>query len=193
MSGTAKVELYQAAAEVLARVNKGEGIRRIIYSASVPPKMRPQLSAVVQGVKQHDKVIKKVLNREGQLQKSVPQDKMAVLMVLVYQQLLGSRSIRGLDPLVQSVKDHKVSLKVRAVALLHIHPPLQKTLTLQLFRSYARPPSTHCTSRARCRPRSCASATASARSSRRRGSVRAACSASSCTASTSRATCASTG
>ncbi|EKX54243.1 hypothetical protein GUITHDRAFT_100489 [Guillardia theta CCMP2712] len=102
------------AAEALRKSKRGEGVRQVLYSMDLPASAKPQLQAIVFGVLKNEELLLTVARESGlmsQIPSSMlrPDDKL--LLVLLYEALLGSRRVRGTAPLVDIVKRNKANLQ----------------------------------------------------------------------------------
>eukprot|EP00961_Rhodomonas_salina_P244647 3306415-Rhodomonas_salina.1 len=131
--------LCRAAADVLRRSNKvqcklhfvlveGEGVRQILYSVQLPASTKPQLQAIVLGAQKDEALVWDVAKKSGLMDKIpaahlMPDDRL--LLVLLYEALLGSRRVRGNADIFTFVKDHKAELQ-RCLAELRKQGTVEK-------------------------------------------------------------------
>ena len=114
-------KLLNCAAEVLDNSGGGEGVKRVMYTAEVPNHMRSQLSAIVLGVIKHKEQLLKIAEKDGLFETlassgiNVGQN---MVLALLFEAVLGSRRIRGTEPVVKVIKERKEAL---------LHPKVRHT------------------------------------------------------------------
>ena len=106
--------LQQAAADVLRRSCRGEGTRQVLYAVNVPPAVKSQLQAIVLGCQNNEPLLWSVARDSGFMHNVHPEHlepDNKLLLVVLYEALLGSRRVRGTSKIVELVKRHKALLQ----------------------------------------------------------------------------------